>query len=313
MNKPNLSIVIPAQNEKGNISLLYNRLTTVLKSIKKSYEIIFIDDGSTDDTYQEITKLRTKDKKVKIIRHRGNWGKSIALQNGFEMATGNIIFTLDADLQDDPMEIPKFLKKLDEGYDMVSGWKKVRHDPISKVIPSKIGNWVTRIFTGIKIHDLNCGFKVYKKEVIESLHLYGELYKYIPVLAQKKNFRVGEIVVTHRPRKFGKSKFGWQRNIKGFLDMLTVIFLTGYLKRPAHFFGTFGFVSFFLGFLIGIYITYLRITTGSIQYRQPLLFLGILLMVVGVQLVTTGLLAEMLVNLNQKENLSEKHVWKKLI
>ena len=263
---------------------------------------------STDKTYDILAKLHNNDKKVKVIKLRGNFGKSVALQTGFELAAGEIILTMDADLQDDPKEIPSFLSKINQGYDLVSGWKKDRHDPLSKTVPSKIGNFATRILTGIKIHDLNCGFKAYRKEVVKNLNLYGELYKYIPVLAEKQNFRVSEIVITHHSRKFGKSKFGWQRNVKGFLDMLTVVFLTGYLRRPAHFFGTLGIFSFVFGFFIGLYITFLRITTGSIQYRYPLLFMAVLAMVIGIQLITTGLLAAMIVSYNQNNNSTSKYI-----
>ncbi len=300
MKKPNLSFVIPAKNEEESVTPLVNQISKVLKKITSNYEIIFIEDGSIDRTFEILKKLKKKNKRIKIIKHRGNFGKSIALQNGFDLAKGDIVFTMDADLQDDPNEIPKFLKKLDDGYDLVSGWKKIRHDPLSKTFPSKIGNWATRVLTGIKIHDLNCGFKAYRKEVLKNLNLYGELYKYIPVLAMKQNFRVDEIVVKHIKRKYGKSKFGWERNIKGFLDMLTVAFLTGYIRKPGHFFGTLGIISFFFGFLIGLYIAYLRITTGGIQYHQPLLTLGMLLMVIGIQLISTGLLAEMITYTQQK-------------
>ena len=293
-----LSIIVPAKNEEQSVEKLYKEIVAAVTKLNQSFEIIFVDDGSKDNTFEVCKKLHYKDKRVKVIKLRGWFGKSIALSAGFESAKGKIVFTMDADLQDDPGEIPNFLNKLNGGYDLVSGWKKVRHDPFSKTFPSKIGNAVTRFLTGVKIHDLNCGFKAYRKIVIDNLHLYGELYKYIPVLAQKQNFKVGEIVVSHRTRKFGKSKFGWERNIKGFLDMLTVIFLTGYLRRPGHFFGTLGFISFFFGFLIGLYITYLRISTGTIQYRHPLLFLGMLLMIVGIQLVSTGLLAEMITSFN---------------
>jgi len=312
MNKFLISIVIPIKNEEESIEKLYLEIIDVVKKNKINYQIVFVDDGSTDKSYQILEKLHKLDKKIKIVKLRGWFGKSIALQAGFENSNGEIIITMDADLQDNPIEIPKLIKMLDEGYDLVSGWKKNRHDPISKTLPSKLGNWTTRLLTGIKIHDLNCGLKAYKRVVVENLHLYGELYKYIPVLAEKQNFKVGEIIVIHRPRKYGKSKFGWQRNIKGFLDMLTVTFLTGYMKKPAHFFGTIGIMLSFIGFLIGVYITYLRVFTGTIQYRQPLLFLGMLLMIIGIQLITTGLLAEMLVNLDQKENLTEKYIEEKL-
>lgn len=305
MRKEMISFIVPAKNEEKNVSLLYDELTKEIKKKKLSCEIIFIDDGSTDNTFKELLKLKRKDKKIRIIKHRGNWGKSVALQNGFNHAKGNIIFTLDADLQDDPKEIPNFLQKLDEGYDLVSGWKKVRHDPVTKVIPSRILNFVASKITGVTVHDINCGFKAYRREVVENLNLYGEQYRFIPILAAKKNFKIAEIVVKHRARKHGKTKFGWERNIKGLLDLITVIFLTGYLRRPGHFFGTFGLISFSFGFLIGIYITYLRITTGTIQYRQPLLTLGILLMIAGIQLITTGLLAEMILSFHQKHGADE--------
>lgn len=297
-----ISFVIPVRNEEESLKPLYKEIKDVISRLQYQYEIIFIDDGSIDNTFQELKKLRQKDPRVKIIRLRTNFGKSIALQIGFERAKGDIIFTLDADLQDDPKEIPNFLEKIDAGFDLVSGWKKVRHDPLSKVVPSRILNFITSILTGIKINDTNCGFKAYRKEVIENLNLYGELYRFIPIFAAKQGFKVGEIVISHRARKFGKSKFGIERNIKGFLDLLTIIFLTGYLRRPGHFFGTLGLVSFFFGFLIGLYITYLRVTTGGIQYRQPLLFLGMLLMIMGIQFISTGLLAEMIVYTKEKSN-----------
>lgn len=290
-----LSFVIPAKNEEASVAPLYEEIKSVLVKIKTPYEIIFIDDGSTDSTFEKLKRLRIKDKRVKLIRLRGNFGKSVALQVGFMHARNDIIVTMDADLQDDPKEIPFFLKQIDLGYDLISGWKKKRYDPITKTFPSRLGNWLTRILTGVKIHDLNCGFKVYRKEVVQNLNLYGELYKFIPVFAAKQNFKVGEIVIKHQSRKFGKSKFGWERNTKGFLDLITIVFLASYMRRPGHFFGTLGIGSFFLGFLIGLYITYLRITTGSIQSRHPLLFLGMLLMIIGVQLISTGLLAEMIV------------------
>ncbi len=296
-----LSIIVPTKNEEKSVEKLYKEVVVSVVKLRKSFEIIFVDDGSTDNTFEILKKLRGDDKRVKVIKLRGWCGKSIALQAGFENSIGNIVFTLDADLQDDPEEISNFLRKLDQGYDLVSGWKKIRHDPLSKTLPSKIGNFATRLLTGVKVHDLNCGFKAYRREVVKNLNLYGELYKYIPVLAQKQNFKVGEIVISHRPRMYGKSKFGWERNIKGFIDMLTVIFLTSYGRRPGHFFGTIGIISFSFGFLIGLYITFLRITTGNIQYRYPLLFLGMLLMIMGIQLISTGLIAELITYFNQKD------------
>ncbi|MBL7036444.1 glycosyltransferase family 2 protein [Candidatus Microgenomates bacterium] len=300
MKKVDISFVIPAKDEQKNVSLLYKELTFVLRKIGKSYEIIFVDDGSSDRTYGEINSLIKKDSKVKVIKHRGNWGKSIALQNGFIASSGEIIITMDADLQDNPRDIPKFIEKIEKGFDLVVGWKKKRYDPMTKTLPSKIGNFLTRLFTKVSVHDLNCGFKAYKRSVVENLNLYGEMYKYIPVLAEKQNFKVGEVIINHRKRKYGKSKFGWERNLKGLLDLITVVFLTGYLRKPGHFFGTLGAFSFLSGFFIGLYITFLRITTGGIEYRYPLLFLGVLLMVIGVQFVSTGLLAETIIYSSKK-------------
>jgi len=290
-----LSFVIPAKNEEGSIETLYTEIVDVVRRLKKTYQVIFIDDGSTDSTFQVMRSLHKKDRNVHVIKFRGNLGKSAALQVGFDQAQGDVVFTMDADLQDNPKEIPNFLAKLDEGYDLVSGWKKRRHDPSVKVIPSRIlNNFLTPKLTGVRLHDINCGFKAYRREVVKTLNLYGELYRFIPVFAQKQAFRVTEIPVDHRARQHGKSKFGWERNIKGFLDLLTIVFLTGYNRRPGHFFGTFGLSSFFAGFVIGVYITYLRLTTGGVAGRQPLLIFGILLMIVGIQLISTGLLAEMM-------------------
>lgn len=301
MQKPYLSFVIPAKNEEDSVKHLYNEIIEVTNKIDRKIEIIFIDDGSTDQTLKELEALHQEDHRVKVIELRGNFGKSVALQVGFDNSKADIIFTLDADLQDDPREIPNFLEKINEGYDLVSGWKKTRHDPsLSKILPSRIINYLTRKLTGVKIHDTNCGYKAYRREVITNLNLYGELYRFIPVMAYKQRFRVTEVVVNHRARKFGETKFGWTRGIKGMLDLLTIVFLTGYLSRPGHFFGTLGFTSFFFGFLVGLYITYLRFTTGTIQFRQPLLFLGMLLMIIGIQLVSTGLLAEMIIFTRKK-------------
>lgn len=302
MSKPKFSFVIPAKNEADSVEILYHEINAVMKEIDPSFEVIFIDDGSTDTTFEVLKRLYEKDKRIHVIRLRGNFGKSTALQIGFNQCRGETIFTLDADLQDNPKEIPYFLEKIDAGFDLVSGWKKKRHDPsISKVVPSRILNYLTKILTGVKIHDTNCGFKAYKKEVIDNLKLYGELYRFIPIIAAKQNFKVTEVIVEHRPRRYGKTKFGWERGIKGILDLLTIIFLTGYMRRPGHFFGTLGLLSFLFGFIIGIYISYLRLTTGTIQDRQPLLFLGILLMIVGIQFISTGLLAEIMTYWGQKD------------
>lgn len=295
-----ISFVIPVKDEEKTLETLHGEILAATKPLKKSFEIIFIDDGSTDNSLEIMEKLRKKDKGISIIKFRGNFGKSEALAAGFKKAQGKIIITLDADLQDDPAEIPKLLNKLNEGYDLVVGWKKKRQDPISKVLPSRIWNFMTATLSGIKLHDFNCGLKAYRSEVAKSLTLYGELYRLIPILVAEKKFKITEISVRHRARRFGQSKFGWDRFIKGFLDMITVIFLTKFIHRPAHFFGSLGIIFGFAGSLIGLYITYLRLTFGNIQGRHPLLLLGILLIVVGVQFFLTGLLAEMLLFLNRK-------------
>lgn len=310
MKRNYISFVIPAKNEEGSLAILFQRIKESFRKIKYPFEVIFVDDGSTDRTLEIMNKIRTKDKRAKIISLRGNFGKSIALRSGFEHAKGNIIITMDADLQDDPVEIPRFLKKIEEGYDLVSGWKKVRHDPPSKVIPSRILNRIITFATGLTIHDTNCGYKAYTKECVQNLNLYGELYRFIPVIAAKQNFKITEIIVKHHKRKYGKSKFGVGRNIKGFLDLITIIFLTGFIRRPGHFFGTIGVGLFSGGFLIGIYIAYLRLTTGTIQFRYPLLFLGILLMTVGIQFISTGLIAELITNFNFEAKTTKNYIKK---
>lgn len=299
---PQISFVIPVKDEEKSVEQLSNEIVKECVKLKKTYEIIFIDDGSVDKTFEIIKDLYLKDKNIKAIRHRRNFGKSAALSTGFAGTNGEIVFTLDGDLQDNPLEIPKFLEKLDQGYDLISGWKKKRYDSTLITLPSIIGNFLIRKLTGVKVHDLNCGFKAYRKEVIQNLNIYGELYRFIPILVNQKGYKIGEIVVRHRPRHFGKSKYSWFKIIKVFLDLITVLFLTGHATHPGHFFGTLGLVFFAPGLLIGFYITYLRITTGGIAYHYPLLFLGVLLMVVGIQFVSTGLLAEMITSSTKKQH-----------
>lgn len=305
MKKPSLSFVVPVRNEEESVAKLASEISSVCKKIRKDFEIIFIDDGSTDSTFNQVKKLAKATKNIHVYRLRGWFGKSTALTVGFNQAKGDIVFTMDGDLQDNPAEIPNFLKKMGEGYDLVSGWKKTRHDPISKTLPSKIINFAVRILTGLKLHDINCGFKAYRSEVVKDLNIYGDLYRFIPVLADRKRFRIAEIAVNHRARKFGKSKYGWKRFFVGFLDLLTVFFLARYLRRPGHFFGTTGAVLLGSGAVIGLYITYLRVTTGSIQFRYPLLFLGVLLIILGIQLIMTGLLADMILFYSERETHSD--------
>jgi glycosyltransferase involved in cell wall biosynthesis len=242
-----------------------------------------------------LKSLRQNDKNIKIISFRKNHGKSAALSEGFKLARGAIIITMDADLQDDPREIPNLIKKIHTGYDMVSGWKKKRNDPLSKTIPSKFFNRTTSLLTGIKIHDFNCGLKAYRRDVVKEIPVYGELHRYLPVLAHWMGYRVGEIVVEHHPRRFGKTKYGFKRFFDGFFDLLTVLFLTRYRQKPMHLFGLMGLVTFFLGAGILIYLTILWFSGHGIGNR-PLLFLGILLVIVGMQSFSLGLIGEMITN-----------------
>ena len=301
-----LSIVIPAKDEEKSLPILYQEIIKAVKPLKKDFEVIVIDDGSEDQTSAVVLKISQKDPRVKLIKFRGNLGKSAALSAGFAKAKGKVIITLDADLQDNPSEIPKMLKTLDQGYDLVCGWKKKRHDPMGKVFPSRIYNKMTAFLSGVKLHDFNCGFKAYRQEVAKSLVLYGELYRLIPILAAEKKFKIIEAAVNHRPRQFGQSKFGSGRFLKGFLDMITVIYLARFTRRPAHFFGSLGIVLFSIGFLTDLYVALIKLTTGTTQGRTPLLLAGILLMVIGVQLFSTGLLAEMITFYNQKQRLGQE-------
>ncbi|PIN86257.1 glycosyltransferase [Candidatus Woesearchaeota archaeon CG10_big_fil_rev_8_21_14_0_10_44_13] len=296
-----ISIIIPVYNEQDNVSLLHSELKKVLNSIKKSYEMIFVDDGSNDNTLKRLEELNRKDKRIRVVSFARNFGKASALMAGFKESKGSIIFTMDGDLQDDPKEIPNFIKKIGEGYDLVNGWKFVRHDPLGKTMPSKFFNFLTRKITGVNVHDSNCGFKAYKRQVIQNIKIHGELHRYIPSIVRWKGFRVGEIKVEHHPRRYGKSKYGVERLMKGFLDLITVRFITKYTRRPLHFFGPIGILSILLGFIAGAYLTWQWFTIGGIGNR-PMLFLSVLLIVVGVQFISLGLLGEMIANMNPKED-----------
>lgn len=290
-----ISIVVPVLNEEQSIFPLVNEIRKVFKTIDVWYEIIFVDDGSNDKSLSTIKELSRTDKKIKFISFRKNYGKSAALQIGFKEASGEAVITMDSDLQDDPNEIPALLKKLDEGFDLVSGWKKVRQDPFVKKVSSKFFNFVTRIFSGIKIHDFNCGLKAYRKSVTESLNVYGELHRYMPVLAHWQGYSISEIPVKHHPRRYGKTKFGISRFFKGFIDLITVVFTTRYIKRPMHLFGFLGALSFLAGLVVNGYLTYLWFDNQPLSNR-PMLFLGILLIIVGVQFFSVGLLGELIVH-----------------
>jgi glycosyltransferase involved in cell wall biosynthesis len=289
-----LSIVIPVFNEEGNLQELYKRLTAALGEIGLPYEIVFVDDGSVDGTWRSIAAMHGKDNRVRAIKHRRNFGKAQALANGFSVATGDVVVTMDGDLQDDPAELPKMLARINDGYDLVSGWKQNRQDPAGKTMPSKLFNWTVSKVSGVPLHDFNCGFKAYRHEVTETIRLYGELHRFTPVLASAEGFRVTEIPVVHHPRTWGKSKYGIKRLIKGFLDLITVFFLTNYRQRPMHLFGIPGILSLALGTLIGLYLTYERLALDEQIGTRPLLMLAVLLIVVGTQFFGLGLLGEFL-------------------
>ena len=291
-----ISVVIPLYNEHESLEELYGRISASLAPMQEDYEIVFVDDGSTDGSFEVLSRLRDQDSRMKVIRFLANSGKAAALQAGFDAAAGDYIITMDADLQDDPAEIPALIAALEGGLDLVSGWKKDRRDPLSKRAPSKFFNMVVRYFSRLKLHDFNCGLKAYRREVVQSFRVYGELHRYIPVLAKFNGFRVGEIPVCHHPRKYGSSKYGMKRFIAGFLDLLTVILLTRYTSKPLHFFGSVGLVFCFIGGIINLYIVWLFYKSGfhNIQGRQPLLVGGVFLFLLGVQFISTGLLAELI-------------------
>jgi len=289
-----LSVVIPLFDEADSLKELHSQLETVLGSLPFTSEVIFVDDGSTDASMQVLTELYESDKRVRVFQFRKNYGKSAALAKGFAEAFGEIIITMDADLQDDPAEITELVSRIEEGNDLVSGWKKNRYDPFFKRHTSKIYNSVTCKMTGVKLHDINCGLKAYRREVTDSLNVYGQLHRYLPVLAQWEGFKVDEMVVRHHPRKYGKSKFGLSRFMAGFFDLITVLFITRYTKRPLHLFGSVGLLTFSSGFLINVWLAYERIFNQQYLSKKPLLFLGILLIIVGVQFFSVGLLGEMI-------------------
>jgi glycosyltransferase involved in cell wall biosynthesis len=293
-NLVGLSVVIPLVNEAESLPELHGKITEVLNRLRLRAEIIFVDDGSTDNSFEKLQQLQRRDRRVRVIQFRRNYGKSAALAAGFARAQGRYIVTMDADLQDDPEEIPHLLDELKKGCDLISGWKKRRHDKFSKRFASKVFNTVTSALTGVKLHDINCGLKAYRREVTDSIRVYGQLHRYLPVLAHKEGFRIGEAEVRHHARKYGKSKFGLSRYTSGLFDLLTVLFLTRYTRRPLHLFGLGGLIAFALGFGINAYLSYERLFNNRYLGNRPILFLGLLLLIIGVQMVSFGLLGEML-------------------
>jgi glycosyltransferase involved in cell wall biosynthesis len=296
-----ISAIIPLLNEEESIDEMYDRLVKVFRSLGHSYEIFFIDDGSTDGSLKKLENITSDDSRVRVISFNRNFGKSAALDVGFSYAKGDVILTLDADLQDRPEEIPKFLQKIEEGYDLVSGWKYPRNDPFSKVLVSKIFNTIVAFFTKLKLHDFNCGFKAYRASAVKSVDVYGDLYRFLPLLVHQKGYRVTEIKIEHSKRKFGYSKFGVARIFYGFLDFLTVLLLTKYKEKPVHFFGGLGLMSFVVGFSISAYLSALWFLGQRPIGNRPLFFLGILLIIISIQLVSLGLLGEMVIHRRHKK------------
>lgn len=296
---PDLSIVIPLFNEAESLPELYAQLIAALEPTGLSFNILFIDDGSRDGSFEVIAGLHRQDERVTAIQFRRNYGKSAALAVAFEEARGRIVVTMDADLQDDPQEVPGLIEQLHDGYDLVSGWKQSRQDPITKTLPSRLFNRVTSMVSGLRLHDFNCGLKAYRHEVIKAIPVYGDLHRYLPVLAHWSGFRVGERPVRHHARKYGQTKFGVGRFTHGFFDLLTVFFVSKYTRRPLHWFGSFGLLAFSAGFAFALYLTWLWLQGIGIGTR-PLLLLGALLMILGIQLVSIGLVGEMIANIARR-------------
>ena len=291
-----ISVVIPAYNEEENIPILYEKLKKVLENLGEDYEIIFVDDGSTDRTYEILKEIAQKNKKVKVIRFRRNFGQTAAMYAGFEHAKGDVIITMDADLQNDPEDIPKLLEKMKEGYDIVSGWRKDRKDPfLSRKLPSMIANWIISKVTGVHLHDYGCTLKAYKADIAKNYRLYGDMHRFLPALAKRFGAKITEIPVKHHPRLYGKSKYGIGRTIRVILDIFLVKFLNEYITRPLYVFGGIGLTLFGVGFLIELYLTVLKIFFGQDIGHRPLLILGVLLILSGIQLISTGIIAELIV------------------
>jgi glycosyltransferase involved in cell wall biosynthesis len=287
-----ISVVVPVRDEERSVALLYEELEAALEPGGEPWEAIFVDDGSQDGTFSALTRLHARAPNARVVRLRRNFGKSAALGAGFAQAQGETIVTIDGDLQDDPSEIPHLLAKLEEGFDLVSGWKARRRDPWRRRLLSKIFNSVTGRVSGLRLHDMNCGLKAYRAEVVRGLPLYGELHRFIPVLAHYRGYRVAELPVNHRPRPHGRSRYGLERYVRGFLDLLTVTFMGRYRHRPLHLFGGLGLVLGLLGTLVLVYLTVLK-ATGEAIGQRPLLTLGVLLVVVGLQFFSLGLISEM--------------------
>jgi len=295
-NKIDLSLVIPVYNEQENLDQLYTEITASCKELNKSYQIVFVDDGSTDNSLERLIRIQKKDPVVRVVSLRKNFGQTAALSAGFDHSQGDIIITLDADLQNNPKDFKRLINKIEEGYDLVSGWRKKRKDKLlTRRIPSKIANWIISIITQVKLHDYGCTLKAFRRDVIKNINLYGEMHRFIPAIASNIGVSIAEVKVNHRPRRYGKSKYSLMRFIKVVLDLLTVKFLLSYSTRPIQIFGIFGLISGLAGGIIGIILSYQRLILKQGIADRPLLLLAVLLMVIGFQFITLGLLAEILV------------------
>ena len=311
VRESSISVVIPVHDEERSVALLLDEIRSALEPLDRTWEAIFVDDGSIDGTIAALTRLHAHNDEVQVVRLRRNFGKSAALMAGFAQASGEIVVTIDGDLQDDPAEIPRLLAKLDEGFDLVSGWKKERRDPWRRRVLSRIFNVVAGRMSGLRLHDMNCGLKAYRAEVVHGLRIYGELHRFLPVLAHYRGYRIAEIPVNHRPRSHGRSRYGVERYVRGFLDLLSVSFISRYRQRPLHLFGGLGLVLGLAGFGILVYLTVLKALGESIGER-PLLILGVLLVVVGMQFFSLGLLSEMVTSQHEERagdrERAERHV-----
>jgi glycosyltransferase involved in cell wall biosynthesis len=294
-----ISVVVPVYDEELTLALLYEELLAALEPLGVAWEAVFVDDGSSDGSFAALTRLHAGHENVRVVRLRRNFGKAAALAAGFAQAGGDVVVTMDADLQDVPAEIPRLLAKLDEGFDLVSGWKAKRRDPRLRRALSRVFNLATSRVSGLRLHDLNCGLKAYRAEVLAGLRIYGELHRFLPVLAHYRGYRVAELPVEHRPRSHGRSRYGRQRYLRGFLDLLTVTFIGRYRHRPLHMFGGLGLLLGTVGFAVLAYLTVLKATGEAIGHR-PLLLLGVLLVVVGLQLFSLGLLSEMVTSQHEE-------------
>jgi len=293
--REDISVVVPVFNEEDNIELLYARLKQVLDNLGKNYEIIFIDDGSTDKTPTLLHQIHKRDKKIEVVVFRRNFGQTAAISAGFDYARGEIIVTLDADLQNDPKDIPQLISKIEEGFDVVSGWRVKRKDPfLSRKLPSHISNWLISLFTGVRLHDYGCTLKAYRREIAKDIKLYGEMHRFIPALASWVGASICEVKVRHHSREYGKSKYAFSRINRGFLDLLTVKFLLSFASRPIQIFGKLGLISIFSGFVCGIILVIMKLTYGVDMTGNPFLYLSILFILIGGQSISMGLLGEII-------------------